>query len=86
MSSSYVVCGCDDLVYGPYSDHASAYAKAQSLANAMASGDPDCSVQENTDSCVVLKNTTKSRDRNGIIYTSSYQSRCGEWTVRLCQQ
>ena len=88
MSSNYIVCGSDDLVYGPYSDHATAFSKAQSLANAMALADPDCSVQENTDSdcCVVLKKTTKLRDRNGVVYTSSYESQCGEWVVRLCQQ
>ena len=85
MSQNYVTCGSDESVYGPYGDHATAFSKAQGLANAMALADPDCSVQENTDCCVVLKKTTKSRDRNGIVYTSSYESQCGEWVVRLCQ-
>ena len=86
MSSNYVVCGSDELVYGPYGDHASAFAQVQSLAKAMASQSPNTSVQENVDSCVVIKTVEKQRNIDGIIYNSSYQCECASWSVRQCQE
>ena len=65
---------------------ATAFSKAQGLANAKALADPDCSVQKNADSCVEIKTVSKTKDKNGIIYTTSYQCQCGMWTVKLCQQ
>mmetsp|Transcript_16582 Transcript_16582/g.25790 ORF Transcript_16582/g.25790 Transcript_16582/m.25790 type:complete len:106 (-) Transcript_16582:193-510(-) len=67
MSSNYVVCGSDELVYGTYGDHASAFAQAQSLANAMASQSPNASVQENADSCVVIKTVEKQRNVDDFL-------------------